>query len=494
MLVNSILNFQTDNQLTKNTVNFNNQLKSSRKYSYVFDEFENFNKNEIGVTFTDGLKCVLNGFKDGIADSFKIIKKHPIKTSVSVGLSSLALMLLPIIGIPTSVAAGALSIIWAINSVKNTLKHTYSFVKNKKNNDYTSLRNDLNNIGKDTIDLAISLPFVPKGIKDIKRFTKYGKLAVNKDIIVKIAAAPDLKSKLHYFKNIDRRIQESINFNEATNNQLLKIPNISERDKTAIERYIKQYNVPRENIPDVALKHWAKEHNVSTLPDWTYTTLNKSVSGSAQPKYVKININNYKNPYYGNGNNIDKNWIEINRRTNNDVHEITYKHKGTGTIKNELLNVDIENESIKIGEFRKQLSPQAREVSTVYHEREHIDQFARFYSLRDKLSDIKFTQRAQTLYEKMLAEMPQITQRREAEYIRMYRYKNTGTRASYLMNPKEIEARKAQLKLHERLDFQTLDAVFKQFNEMKVYKNISAVISNILINIGILTKVADSNN
>ena len=111
---------------------------------------------------------ILNQAK-GIIDS---IVKHPIKTLAVIGGTSLALMLLPVIGIPTAVGGGILAIGFAGLSVGKGISHAIQFAKNNEEGTYHLARKNLEQIGEDTVDLALSVPFVPKSIIHVKNFAK----------------------------------------------------------------------------------------------------------------------------------------------------------------------------------------------------------------------------------------------------------------------------------------------------------------------------------
>ena len=48
------------------------------------------------------------------------------------------------------------------------VEDTVKAIKHNKNGEYAQLRNDLGKIGGDCLDLALSMPFLPKALKNKK--------------------------------------------------------------------------------------------------------------------------------------------------------------------------------------------------------------------------------------------------------------------------------------------------------------------------------------
>ncbi|MBQ8460060.1 hypothetical protein IJ541_08165 [bacterium] len=152
------------------------------------------NKNE-KVSFWEGVKLVGKGFLNKICDIGKSIIKHPIKTLAAVGVTTLALSALPLIGITAATGAAVLAIGFGTYAVFNAGKDTVKAVKHNNNGNYEAVRQDLQNIGGDGVDLALSLPFVPKVINQLKRFAQYGTstVGVNSELIANLKNIKNIK-------------------------------------------------------------------------------------------------------------------------------------------------------------------------------------------------------------------------------------------------------------------------------------------------------------
>ncbi len=148
------------------------------------------------VTFKEGLKLICNGFKNKVKDLAKSIIKHPIKTAGIMLGTTLALSALPLIGISTALGASVLAAGFAGIAIGKTAVHTVKAIKHNKNGEYAQLRNDLGKIGGDCLDLALSMPFLPKALKNIKRNIQYApKLCLNKELLSNIKNAKGVGAK-----------------------------------------------------------------------------------------------------------------------------------------------------------------------------------------------------------------------------------------------------------------------------------------------------------
>ena len=135
------------------------------------------------VSFGEGLKIVGKGFIGKVKDIASSIVKHPIRTLLTAGATTLALSALPLIGVTTATGACVLALGAAGIAVGKTAVHTAKAIKHAKNNENDELRKDLSKIGGDCLDLALSLPFAPKALKQVKRAAKFGpKVAFDKEL------------------------------------------------------------------------------------------------------------------------------------------------------------------------------------------------------------------------------------------------------------------------------------------------------------------------
>ena len=187
------------------------------KLEYKSDTFElsNSQKQE-PITFKEGFGLYAKGFTSKVKSIFSAIIKHPIKTAGIILGTTALLGALPLIGISTVAAGSALALLYAGIAIGKTTYHTAKFIKNKNNENYDEARKNLGQMGSDTVDLALTLPFVPKAIKNVKDFVKFGKIGVNHELIEEINASEGVGAKFKALKNGNVKISEDINFKKAT--------------------------------------------------------------------------------------------------------------------------------------------------------------------------------------------------------------------------------------------------------------------------------------
>ena len=155
----------------KNIENFkipNNELK--------YDEFINSSKNnsQEKVSFKEGLKLVGKGFINKLKNMATSIIQHPVKTLAAVGATALLISAAPLIGVASATAGAFLALGFAVYAVGKTAVDVVETVKDNKEGRYDEVRQDLEKIGGDGVDLALSLPFAPKAINQVSRFARYG--------------------------------------------------------------------------------------------------------------------------------------------------------------------------------------------------------------------------------------------------------------------------------------------------------------------------------
>lgn len=203
------------------------QYQQYNKNQTQYDSIE-LNKSNIAqnddnnskVTFKEGVSLIGKGFINKVKDLGKAIITHPIKTIAIMAGTALGIAALPIIGISSVLGASVLAVGCAGIAVGKTVAHTTKAIKHNKNGEYNELRNDLEKIGGDTLDLALSLPFVPKALKTIKRNIKYAPaIGVNKDLLANIKNAKGIKSK--YIELLKSNLR--INYETMGNEMGLKV-------------------------------------------------------------------------------------------------------------------------------------------------------------------------------------------------------------------------------------------------------------------------------
>lgn len=194
-----------------------NQLNQPRLAPYsinngnVKDELiiSSVNKpKEKEITFGEGVKLVAQGFISKAGEMVKSVIKHPVKTLGTIALTSAALAALPLIGVSVATGTAALAVGFAGIAAFGMAKDIIKTIKANSNGQYDAMRNDLKNIGGDGFDLALSLPFVPKAINQIKRQMKFApQLAGNSELWANIKNAKSIKAKFLEFNKGNLKLE-----------------------------------------------------------------------------------------------------------------------------------------------------------------------------------------------------------------------------------------------------------------------------------------------
>lgn len=196
------------------------------------------------VTFTEGTGLIFKGIGQKALDMVKTFITHPIKALGTIAVTAGVLMALPFIGIPTAAGASALAIVFAGFSALNMGKDILNAVKSSENGDNNELRNNLKNIGGSALDLALSLPFVPRAFKIIQNQVKYGKapafnsalwenIKKQKNVMTKIKEVRTADSALidntNYLSGIDK-LQKQLNFSDEIKQKYLDLRKYSGKE------------------------------------------------------------------------------------------------------------------------------------------------------------------------------------------------------------------------------------------------------------------------
>ena len=444
------------------------------EYENLFD-FDKQNaelKSQKSIGLTEGIGLLFKGAGKQVKDIVSSVVEHPIKTLTVVGTTTAGLMALPLIGIPTTVGGAALALGFAGLAAINGVKHTKEFIKNNSNEEYDKARENLKQIGGDSIDLAMSAPFVPKAIKEVKNFAKYGKININTSALSEIKSAKGLKGKLSVLKNADKEAHRAINYNKTTEAEIAKLADATDIEKADIEKYIKDYNVPKEQIPKVVLEQWAKERGVATKPTVRYQSLDKNTKGYASPSECKITLNDYGDntvKISSNCNTERYQQISPARRNFAGQYKVDFKDIETGEVFSEIIDCKLVDDRSKLLKAYKNCSQEAQQILTTTHEREHIHQFARFYANGDKAKLGNLSPKAEQLYKQMASELEPLTAQESKFYRDMARYNpKRRTMLAYIAEPMEVQARLRESELLGTKKFQTLDKVFKQVNKTAI--------------------------
>ncbi len=429
------------------------------------------------INTTEGIELLLKGFTGQAVEMINSIIEHPLKSAALIGGTTLGLMALPLIGIPSAVGGGALALGFVGLAAAKTIYHASLFTKNNKKGTYDLARNNLQQIGQDGFDLALSAPFTSKAVTNIKNFSKFGKIEINKELIT------NLKSSKGFdiFKTLtktDKELLRKINFQDAVEKELLALKDLSAGEKAKIKQELLDFNVETEKIPQVVLDKWSEIKGIKTQPDLRYESFPSKTYGCAVGNDCSIRLNDFKKQF---AHQAFDDYQQIAITTAGEDYIISYKEKSTGKLITETIKQEVlQAYNNLITEYAK-LSPQAQRILTMVHEREHIHQFAQIIS-KNGYEWIKhnITKRGRTLFDKMVSEMPKIPPcSDESMKVESYLLNTTSnTPAGYIKKPIEIGARQVETKALNHPILQKLNNVFTNVN-----KNINTPIEeNIIIN------------
>ena len=170
---------------------------SSTNLLEICDSFTRNVKVDKGqkVSFKEGAMLVGKGFVNKIKSTGKVIIEHPIKTLGAIVATTAGLAALPLIGITTATGAAVMAIGFAGYAIGKTAVDVTKVLKHSKECEYNEVRKDLEKIGGDSLDLALSLPFLPKAINQVSRFARYGTSTVglNSELIAGLKNIKNVK-------------------------------------------------------------------------------------------------------------------------------------------------------------------------------------------------------------------------------------------------------------------------------------------------------------
>ena len=143
------------------------------------------------ITFKEGLSLFGKGAWNKIKEMGAAIIKHPVKTIATIGVTTAAIAALPLIGISAATGAAAAALVFGGIAIAKTTKDVVETVDDYQDGRYDEVRQDLQDLGGDSVDLALSLPFMPKAFKQVSRTMKYGTstIGLNKELIKGLTGA-----------------------------------------------------------------------------------------------------------------------------------------------------------------------------------------------------------------------------------------------------------------------------------------------------------------
>ncbi len=173
------------------------------------------------VGWKEGLSLLGKGFFNKVKNMGKAIIKHPIKTLATAAVTTAAIAAAPLIGVTSATAGAAVAIGYAAYAVGKTVAHGVETYKDYKEGRHNEVREDLQELGGDGVDLALSLPFLPKAIGQMTRFVKHGTSTIgfNTELIADLKTCHNVKDVSIAFAKASTKID----YNMITNEMGLKL-------------------------------------------------------------------------------------------------------------------------------------------------------------------------------------------------------------------------------------------------------------------------------
>lgn len=139
---------------------------------------------EKSISWREGFSLLGQGFVNKAKDLWKTVTEHPVQSLAAVGVATGAIFAAPLVGITSAVAASALAVGFAGVAAYNGIKHGVQALKHSNDGKNNKLREDLKNLGGDGLDLALTIPFVPKGVGTLAKAFKYApKIGLNMELL-----------------------------------------------------------------------------------------------------------------------------------------------------------------------------------------------------------------------------------------------------------------------------------------------------------------------
>ena len=177
---------------------------SNASLSNIENSEENQETKNEKITFKEGLSLFGKGAWNKVKEMGSAIIKHPVKTLAVVGATTAAIAALPLIGISAAPGAAAAALVFGGIAIAKTTKDVVETVDDYKDGRYDEVREDLQDLGGDGVDLALSLPFMPKALKQVSRTMKYGTstIGLNKELINGLKGASSVDDVVREFGNV----------------------------------------------------------------------------------------------------------------------------------------------------------------------------------------------------------------------------------------------------------------------------------------------------
>ena len=430
------------------------------------------NKNDKNkkIAFKEAVKLIGKGFVSQVKDVVTGIFKHPIKTIATIGATTAGLLALPIIGIPTAVGGGVLAIGFGLLASAKMLINTAKVIRHSKNGEYDKARDDYKNIGKSGVDLALSLPFVPKAIKSVKEFAKYGKIGINHTVLSELKNAKGLSEKIRVLNNANAEFARSYDYQAIVDKQLAKMQ-ATQAEKTLIKKELLEFNVPEEKILQVAMDKLAKYKGYQTSPKLLEKDLVAGNCGEWNANTGEIVINKNRLTPSTTSNNsasevlVDKLKLKKVETYDTNNYKFTMENTVTGEFACEIVPKKIYDNYNSLYGNMSEVSTRGKKILTLIHEYEHFHQDclqARRYGINPKMDTA-----GKKLQLRVVREQGSVVPNSK-EWIDAGMYRNAELNytnknfAKYIQNELEVGARNAEAKAMNSAEFKMLDSVLKE--------------------------------
>lgn len=148
------------------------------------------------ITLKEGGKLFYEGAKEKLKDMTREVKEHPIRTLSLSALATVGISALTILNLPMAVGSAGLALGFSMISGACAAKDTYDIVTETKNGEFNKARESIKDLGGNSVDLALLLPFIPKGVSQFKQAVKAEKaFKINTGLLNAVKHAPNIGEK-----------------------------------------------------------------------------------------------------------------------------------------------------------------------------------------------------------------------------------------------------------------------------------------------------------
>lgn len=207
--------FCNKNTANLNDVNHNNQNPA-------------FDSKTDTISITEGAKLFGTGFSERIKNLFEIYKKQPLMLLTRAGITALPFLAGKMLKIPNKVTAGILTLGCSIVSIHNAIIHTKQALQHSKENKEI-LKDDIKQLGADSLDLAFSLPFLPHSLKGFKKGVS--PLSTGGIMLETLKNSVPVSSLIKAFEHYDFLYAvKMLNIDNKSKEKLLELENVNYED------------------------------------------------------------------------------------------------------------------------------------------------------------------------------------------------------------------------------------------------------------------------